>query len=474
MAALLALGPLGALSAPATGNAPAWRPAQRAHMLRSLDGIFRAEAFAGAGIVVLGADGTTLYARRQALGLIPASTIKLLIAVTALETLGSDYRVETRLVALDRPHAGAVAGPIWLIGGGDPLLTHDDLRGGMKAFTRAGVRRIDGDLIVDDTAFAGPETNPRWGPDDLHDGYAVATSAISLDRDTIEVRVAPAAPGKPARLTTEPPSARVALLGKIQTVAAGSPAGFTIERLGDRAPRNRLIAAGTVAAGHIRKDWIPLLGISAYVGDVALGMLKARRIAIRGRARVGRAPIAAVPLWVHQSKPLGELVRSMLVHSDNHSAEQLLRLVALRTSHRGTIGAGLRAERATLAALGIATGPAIKLADASGLSSDDRVSVSLLAALTAGALHASYGRTFLRALPVAGKEGTVRYRQLGAARGRVRAKSGHLFGVSGLVGTIASTHHGRLVFAFLVNDPRVDERAIESAEDRALDLLAQS
>jgi D-alanyl-D-alanine carboxypeptidase len=71
-----------------------------------------------------------------------------------------------------------------------------------------------------------------------------------------------------------------------------------------------------------------------------------------------------------------------------------------------------------------------------------------------------------------GQEGTVLYHDLNDARGRVRAKSGHLAEVNALAGVVTTRRHGRIAFAFLVNDPAAQAAEVSVAQDAALDALA--
>jgi D-alanyl-D-alanine carboxypeptidase/D-alanyl-D-alanine-endopeptidase (penicillin-binding protein 4) len=334
------------------------------------------------------------------------------------------------------------------------------------------VRRVAGPVLVDDRAFRGPESNPHWPADDLDEGYAAATSAVSLDQDTVEFRVTPGAPGDAARVTIEPPNANVEIDG---TIATGYPADPHIDRRpaprGKPVRRNVFDVSGTVAPGPQQRYWKPVLGMPSYVAGAIRALLAERGIAASGAQGVGPAPLAAQTLWLHRSLPLAGIVTEMLVNSNNHSAEQLLRLLGERSAHVGTDAAGLAAERAELEHLGLDPGQ-VRAYDGSGLSPADKVSPRTLARLLAAVLRGPSGATLLRALPRVGFEGTVLYHDLGHARGRVRAKSGHLAGVNALAGTIATAHHGRVAFAFVVNDAAAQAAEVTEAQDRALDALA--
>lgn len=445
---------------------PPWTAGERDALRRRLEGIFAPPVFArDGGLAVLAADGTPLFTHRAGVPMTPASTLKLVVAATALDVLGAQHRFDTRFEALDEPGAdGVLRGPLWLVGGGDPLLTSTELRGGIGVLQRLGLTQVDGPLIVDDGAFVGPEQNSNWDPADLDEGYASATSAISLDQDTVEFHVTPGAVGAPARVTIEPPNDRIAIEGSVMT---GSATDVSI----DRRPGNVFAVGGNIAPGKTEKYWKPVLGIPSYVAGATVALLAGRRIEVTGGTQNGPAPLVARTLWLHRSQPLAAIVEEMLVHSNNHSAEQLLRILGESAKGPGTDAAGLAVERRELRRLGIVH-PQLRAYDGSGLAPRDAIAPIVLARLLAAELRGPNAAVFLRSLPRVGMEGTVQYHELRGAFGRARAKSGHLSHVNDLAGTVLTHHHGRVTFAFLVNDPNSETMAVYRAQDRALDALA--
>jgi D-alanyl-D-alanine carboxypeptidase/D-alanyl-D-alanine-endopeptidase (penicillin-binding protein 4) len=437
----------------------------------TLGDAFAHQIFDDAGLVVLASDGTPLFARNARVPMTPASTLKLLIAATALDEFGPARRFDSSFVALAPPVDGVIEGPLWLVGGGDPLLRSDDLRGGVGALVRAGVRRVIGGLVVDTTAFSGPEQNPMWDRADLQEDYAAGTSALSLDGNVVEFRVTPGAVGEAARIDVVPRNPNVGYHGSIVT---GYSTDLNIERVASADKtlrRNDFAISGRIGAGVRQSFYLPVLGIAAYAGGAAQAMLQDRGIELAGGLRPGEAPLAAVTLWLHHSLPLGALVREMLVFSDNHTAEQLLRVVGFERARSGTERAGIRVERAYLVRTEVPTA-GMNIVDGSGLSPNDRTPALVLAMVVQRATRRSAGDALLRGLPLVGVEGTVRRHELHAALGRARAKSGHIEGVNALAGTLATRRHGRIAFAFIVNDARSDADVVTRSEDRALDALA--
>jgi D-alanyl-D-alanine carboxypeptidase/D-alanyl-D-alanine-endopeptidase (penicillin-binding protein 4) len=474
--------------APATAQpAPPWSAAERDALARTLDATFADDITAHeTGIVVVSAEGRTLFDRRGSVPVAPASTLKLVVGAAALNRLGPNHRFYTRFVASEQPSGGVLTGGLWLVGGGDPMLTSDDLRRGVGVLARTGITQIDGPLQIDDTAFSGPEQNPRWDPDDLTYDYAAGTSAISLDDDVVEFDVTPDPDGGAAHVKAVPDNASITVSGTIATVSSSSDSYVTIERSGgmptfgateadaaETEPHNDFVVDGRIAQGETQKFYKPVLGMPGYVGGVLAAMLADRNIALAGGYRAGPAPASAVPLWEHPSPPLGDIERDMLVNSNNHTAETLLRILGETAGHPGTDAAGIAVEKDELARLGMPR-ERMTLYDGSGLAPSDRVMPLTLARLLAAEVRSPYGDTFVRCLPRVGFEGTVKNHELHDALGRTRAKSGHIEGVNGLAGIVQTKHHGRVAFAFIVNADNANADVVYQEMDRALDEIADS
>ena len=406
---------------------------------------------------MLAQDGSVLYAQSARDPLTPASTIKLVVAVTALHDLGPRARFQTFLGATKLPGVdGRLTVPLWLVGSGDPALRYTHLRGGVKLLRAGGLRSVPR-VMVDAHRLSGPEMNPLWNPDDANEPYEVATSGISLDEDTIEFHIEGTSPGRPARVYVEPPSRSVRWTGTVTTRAMGD--GVDIEPI---AP-NTFVLRGYLGAGGKVTEYLPVHGLPAYVGAVTDRMLEDRGVKVHRRAGVGIAPAGLHVLWDHRSPTLRELVKHMLVHSDNHYAEQLLRRLGGRDGVAATGGAGIRAELAFLRSARIPT-EGLQLYDGSGLAHSDRVSALTLARLLEYARGA--GDEIYPLLARGGINGTLRNYPFQAARGRVRAKSGHLDDVDALAGYLDTRRHGRLTFVFLIQGTRDVDGAVTAALDR--------
>lgn len=403
-------------AAPAPKKPPtpiAWSTRDAARLRARVRGAF-APALAGAetwSLAVLDGSGRPLFDAGAQRAVAPASVTKLVVAATALDVLGPAFRYHTILAA---PHSisadGKLDGDLWLAGSGDPSLRGDDLKRGVGTLARAGLRSIAGGVAVDPTAMRGPELNPHWSADDAGQDYAAPTNALSVDGDTIE--------------------------------------------------------SSKLVAGVEERFWTPVQNVPQYVAAMLASIARARGILTTTPPRIGSAPLNSVVLWDHPSAPLRALETHMLVFSDNHYAEQLLRTVGGEAAGSPDDRGGLTAERTFLSERGIPV-PGLRLLDGSGLSPGDRVAAITFARLLADAELRGARATLYPMLPLGGRQGTLEDYPFTSALGRVRAKSGHLSDVSALAGYVNTRRHGRIVFAFLIDgSPGDPDSAIVHAVDR--------
>lgn len=450
-----------AVAAASRSPAAGWGALARARLDADLHRVL-APALDGASswsCVVIAQDGGVLYDDDASRAVTPASTQKLIVADAALHDLGPQYRFDT-LVAATRPaREGTIAGDLWLAGSGDPSLRSSDLLAGAAALRKAGVRVVSGGVAVDGSAIAGEEINPLWNAQDANEDFMAATSGISLDEDTVEFDVTGTADGMPARVRMIPYSSDVHVFGSVTTGDVDDVIIAATQR------PNRFRLAGSVPAGVQERYWVPVHGIDRYAGAVFSALLVREGIKLGKGPQTGTLPLDAPILWAHRSRALTRLLEHMLIFSDNHFAEQLMRTLGGINGGTADDADGLRAERAVLAEQGIPV-PGLHIVDGSGLAHANRVAAITLARILAHYDAAAAGNVLYPLLPRGGKDGTLKTYDFSAAE-RVRAKSGHLDGVSSLAGYVDTREHGRVVFAFLINgSPGDPDSAIVSAVNR--------
>jgi D-alanyl-D-alanine carboxypeptidase/D-alanyl-D-alanine-endopeptidase (penicillin-binding protein 4) len=455
-----AIAPAAAATSSPRPAAP-WTPSEVAALHATLNQALAPAISDRYSLAVIDASGRVIYSDRGSAAVTPASVQKLIVADAALRVLGPNYRFHTILAA---PQAispdGELNGDLWLVGSGDPSLRYPDLKNGIDALARSGLRKIDGSIAVDATGMRGPEINPHWNPEDANEDFQVPTSAVSLDDGTAEFRVYGGAPGTPARVVVVPASGVLSVSGTITTssssddviIAQDSPNVFRLD--------------GTIPADTEEKFWLPVHDMPRYVGSVLDRMAQADGISRASGPVVSNAPLDTIVLWDHRSAPLRSLLEHMLFVSDNHYAEQFMRTLGIDAGGSGSDADGLAAEEEFLRSARIPM-DGLHVVDGSGLAEADRVSAMTLARVLSDAQLG--GVNLYPLLPAGGEDGTLKHYDFTTALGRIRAKTGHLSDADSLAGYVTTQHHGRVAFAFMINDSPGDP---DSAYVRAIDRLA--
>src|SRR5215831_3375081 len=193
----------------------------------------------GAKVVSL-ATGKIIFEHNAGRYFNPASNAKLYTAALALDRFGDDYRIKTSLYSTSGPDsAGRLRGDLVIYGRGDPTIAATfnggDYYAGLEPFAqalvKAGVRRIDGDLIADESYFRGPPLGSGWGWGDLQWYYGAETSALSINDNALDLLVQPGTrTGIPCRISTGPSTPLVTLMNRTQTAQGGAKRSIGVYR----------------------------------------------------------------------------------------------------------------------------------------------------------------------------------------------------------------------------------------------------
>jgi D-alanyl-D-alanine carboxypeptidase/D-alanyl-D-alanine-endopeptidase (penicillin-binding protein 4) len=455
-------------------------------MSRAQLGVFAIEA----------SSGRVLASYQSEREFIPASTFKILLSGAALDTLGPQFQFTTELLARGTLADGRLDGDLILVGGGDPTLATADLTSAARAAWDAGIRQIQGTVLVDDTLYDGVRFGPDWPWDATPFYYAAPIQALSIDEGLMSVVI------KPGSRDGDSVSAEIVQPALGYTVASRAVmAALTDDdpvRCSRRLGTTQILIVGRMALGagqqtlhcavedtseyalrRLRYDLVALLP-GAASGSSRLNAI--------GTAAVGATPAnlphdfidqGALPpslsqrypgariLWVHQSPALMTMLSPMLVESDNFVAEHILKMLAVKKlQQRGSFIGGANVEQRFAVRLGIDK-DALDVNDGSGLSPNDRITPHALVTILKWIARQPYGGDFIAALPRAGMEGTLAGRLAGtAAVGRVHAKSGYMEHSIALAGYADTFHHGRVLFAVMVGGATGDPSPYFDLEDQ--------
>jgi D-alanyl-D-alanine carboxypeptidase/D-alanyl-D-alanine-endopeptidase (penicillin-binding protein 4) len=414
----------------------------------------------------------------------PASNMKLYTVAAAFDRLTPDYHFMTSVYAKEKPDDGKIKGDLIVYGRGDPSLAArfnngdyfkgiNDLAGRIVA---AGVKRVKGDLVGDESYFNGAPLGSGWEWEDLQWGYGAQVSALTINDNAIDLTVKPGEKvGAAAVITSGPPATFMTIANRATTGPKGSKSELQLYRgLGG----NTLEVSGSLPQGD-----------SGFIGSVAIpdpalafatmlrDALVKRGVKIDGRVRTldarAAASIVPNPLMAQtqttnvppqpmpveiaslQSPPFTLIAAHTLKPSQNLYTEIILRTLGRLTSvgpSQTNEEAGLIVVRNFLRQAG-ASESDLALNDGSGLSRNDMITANATVQLLIFMSKHRYFAQFRDALPIAGVDGTLRTRMRGTpAEGNVRAKTGSLSSVASLSGYVTTAAGEHLVFSMMLNN----------------------
>ncbi len=430
---------------------------------RELDAALRAIieggplAGARAGVLVSDVEsGQVLYAKDADVLLNPASNVKLVTSAAALARLGPEYRFSTEFLVDPASKGSPSVRALHVRGKGDPTLVTERLWAIAGDLAHLGLRRI-GDVVVDESFFDDVREGPGFDQESGDRSYLAPAGAASLNWNTVAIHVAPAErKGQRARVELEPASDFLEIENRATTVGGRGARHLTVSSVG-AGGRQRIVVEGRIPLGsRPQVAWKRIDEPGLYLGHTLKRLLQLRGVAVTGRVRLGEVPQGARLVHVATSDALADVVRRLNKTSNNFVAEQLIKTLGAEVKGTpGTWGKGVAAAEEFLAEIGVSRG-AYVMKNGSGLNDTNRFSARQLVTL----LRAMWKRSallpeYLSSLPVAGRDGTIRWRMEGTeAVGRLRAKTGTLVegNVTSLSGYVETAGRRTLAFSVLVND----------------------
>jgi D-alanyl-D-alanine carboxypeptidase/D-alanyl-D-alanine-endopeptidase (penicillin-binding protein 4) len=392
----------------------------------------------------------------------PASLMKLLTTLVALDTLGPAYTWRTEVLSTAAPENGILPGDLILRGNGDPKFTYDRLWLMLRELRGRGVEKIRGDLLLDRSAFALPEHDPASFDAKPLRPYNVGADALLFNFATLHLTLVPES--NAVRLIAEPLPAGFTVINRLR-LTEGKGCGEWREALTAQLTASQLTLSGDFPRGCGEKRW-HLAGLpnAQLLHGVFTRLWRELGGEFSGSVREGLAPPNATLLASSESPALGEIIRDINKFSNNVMAQQLYLKV----------GAGETAQaelviRNWLVQKGL-NFPELILDNGSGLSRRNRIAAGSLAQLLATAWRSAVMPELMASLPIAALDGTTKKRYAGVSySGQAHLKTGSLEGVRGIAGYLLDKRGQRHIVVFMVNHPNAAQ--VQPAFDALLEAV---
>jgi D-alanyl-D-alanine carboxypeptidase/D-alanyl-D-alanine-endopeptidase (penicillin-binding protein 4) len=400
----------------------------------------------------------------------PASTMKLVTTLAALELLGPTFAWKTEMWAAGTQQGDVLEGDLVLRGTGDPKLTVENFWLMLRALRARGLREIRGDLILDRSYFeAIGQSEARFDNEPLRP-YNVAPDALLLNFKAFRFTFVPDPEHGSAQVTVEPRSTLLELSNAVRL--SEGPCNDWRARL--KADFNgiggaaRASFSGLYPASCGEKTWnVALQSHPNYVLGVFRQLWEELGGTLRGGVRDGTAPSGARLLYSNPSPALAEVVRDMNKFSNNVMARQLfLTLSAEVTKQPARADRSAQVVQGWLARKGLEF-PELVMENGSGLSRSERISGANMSRLLLAAYASAVMPEFIASMPLVASDGTMRRRlKYESVAGQAHIKTGSLSDVRSLAGYVLDARGRRFAVVFIVNHPNAG--ATQGAQDALL------
>lgn len=351
--------------------------------------------------------------------MIPASNTKLFTSATALELMGGEYLISTKIFVDDDDLSdGTINGNIYIKGYGNPTFTSDDLEDLVDELYQGGLRKVTGNVVGDDTYFDEVYSRDDWINDERANVNLPPISALVIDRNRTIVR-------KKRR-------------------------------------------------GRYRNYFVNVENPPLYIAKKFHEKLINYGIEVTGKSISGVTPDTAIAV-IESAIELKELIQLINKHSDNFYAECLFKtLGAVYSGKQGNSFFSTQAILNYIEDAGIYS-DGTKIVDGSGISRFDQVTAGALV----GLLEKMYFNInkfeyFYNSLSIAGIDGTLHKRMIGtAAENNFRGKTGTLNGVSSISGYVTNGNDDDIIICLMFEIKKGGASKYKRIQDRIIETIAR-
>jgi serine-type D-Ala-D-Ala carboxypeptidase/endopeptidase (penicillin-binding protein 4) len=468
----------------------------RADLTRIIDD----EAFQSAhiGIAIQSVkNAVPLFLYNEKKRFVAASNMKLYTTAASLLSLSPDFNYETRIMTNGTITQGVLKGDLIIVASGDPTISgHFNNNNPTRVFEdwadaliQKNIKKIDGDIVIDNTYFNDNPFGAGWHWDDMSHCYSTAKDAFSFNNNCIALIISPGNKiGAPATIEIGPKTGYVAVSGNITTGDQDSAANIKAEYNNNS---RAIVMSGTMPLNHESAvKYVAAINPAEFGAFVLKETLLRKGIEANGNIVCTRSGCSQVrdlktlttsgelssltTLAIYRSPKLSEIIKVINKISNNLYAENIFLTIAKEKRKEGNSEEAVLVIREILNKTGLNL-EGFHMVDGSGLSRFNlivpRETIRLLSIMA----QSPYAEAFYNSLAITGEEGTLKGRLKETSAGAltsVRAKTGTMTHVRNLSGYVTTKNGKLLAFSFLCNNYNVPGNVIDNLYDRILAKLA--
>ena len=397
--------------------------------------------------------GETVLAWNEAEPRNPASVMKMLRTLVALDVLGPAYHWDTNVYVLGDVEQGVLKGDVLIQGTGDPFLVTNRFWQMLRSLRQSGIENIEGNLLIDDSYFSVPFYDAAKFDHEPLRAYNVGPNALLSNLKVIRYVFEPDSSGNKVNVRTDPTLPGLQVQNRLR-IRPGSCRGYQRGiAISMNDELDTVTFSGSFPSGcDVYTMDRTALSHNQYTFALFKSLWMESGGALTGGWRNVVTPENLEPDIVFRSMPLSEIIRKINKHSNNVMARQLLFTLGAEVKGvPGTSESGRDVVIDWLSQRGLCT-TTMKFDNGAGLSRDVRMTSKMLVDLLRFGFHSPYMPEYVSSLSLSGLDGTLsrRFRN-GSLTGKAHMKTGSLDHVSAIAGYFQAESGKRYLVAAMQN-----------------------
>ncbi|MCY4177579.1 MAG: D-alanyl-D-alanine carboxypeptidase/D-alanyl-D-alanine-endopeptidase [Endozoicomonadaceae bacterium] len=428
------------------------------------------------GIMLTDAEtGRLLYQKNAHQYFLPASIIKLFTAAAALYRLKPDYKYATAIyVDKDTPLQTLFKGNFYIKFSGDPSLTRENLEVMIKEISVLGIKKITGNIVLDQTIFPVMPYPQGINLDDIQWGFGAPVTSVIINRNSVPITI------NPDKTLDKP--VKVAIAGKDANhfVVKSSVKTVTASQANEQCAFN--VTMSDTNKTEVNGCWpinfneykrIAIKNPVLFATQIIRDTLKKENIELNGNIVTGTTPDKQKIIIGHLSKPINLLIRHMLHFSDNMYANAILKTLGYLDYRKGDFFSGIQSLKRILSKHTDINFQLTRLFDGAGLSNYNKITPYQINQLLYAAYHSKQIKTdFLNAMATPGANGTLQQRMHAIGlKDNLFAKTGSMKGVQTLAGYLKVSDGKTVIFSLMTNNCIDHNDTVKKVEDQLLSII---
>lgn len=386
----------------------------------------------------------TVYNYHESMPMLIASNMKVITSYAALQSFSPKFSWTTKLAYSGKIQNSILNGDVYLIGGGDPTLTSNDISQMFESLSSVGIKKVNGHVYYDSSIFNSNVISSELHPEPLA-SYSVEPSGLLIDSNMSYITLAI----KQNKISLHANfQAKYKLVNNLSLLTRKAPCNDPSSYITIFKQKNTLQLTGAIPKS-CNKQKLPLylLDNNSYNQQVIRQTLTHQKIRYLDNVSPLTAPKSLTIITTHNSIPLADIITQMNQQSNNLYAKTLLlSLGAYYSKNNNTYTDGKQAYLNNLANKFNFTELASSLENGAGLSRQEKMTTAHIGQLLNTIYTCNESQLIIQSLPTPGKDGTLRdefpmfINQLYAKTGSLsdtKAYSGYFFSKTGNVYSVS-------------------------------------